>query len=318
MENPVRDDRVIVGFGNKDDAAVLRLDGDRYLIQTVDFFTPIVDDPYQYGQIAAANSLSDIYAMGGRPLFALNIVGFPIRKLPHHVLRDILQGGIDKAAEAGIAILGGHSVDDQEPKYGLVVTGEVARTDLITNAGARPGDVLILTKPLGTGLISTAVKQGVASPEASQTAVRSMKFLNKTAAECLIGRPVHAATDVSGFGLLGHLLELCEASGVRADIEFDSLPLLPDVFELLKQDIIPGGTRRNLAYVEPKMDFPDDFPLEKKLLAADAQTSGGLLIAMPASEAEQYLRDFNPRSPFEARIIGKILPARSGSVIRLF
>jgi selenide,water dikinase len=203
-----KDDRVLVSFESADDAAVVRLDGDRLIVQTVDFFTPIVDDPYQFGQIAAANSLSDIYAMGGTPIFALNIVAFPINDLPKDILTEILQGSADKALEAGITIVGGHSIDDKEPKYGLVVTGEVEEQNLVKNNGAQPGDALILTKPLGTGIIATAIKKGKADSDQIDAAVLSMSTLNKAAAEAMNGLDVHAATDVPGFGLLGHVLEM--------------------------------------------------------------------------------------------------------------
>lgn len=311
----MHDDRIIVGFNGKDDAAVVRLSGDKYLVQTVDFFTPIVDDPYQFGQIAAANSLSDIYAMGAKPIFALNIVGFPIQQLPREMLTEILQGGTDKAAEAGISIIGGHSVDDKEPKYGLVVTGEVNKEELITNDHAQPGDVLVLTKPLGTGMIATAVKKGKADTEAVQEAVKSMSYLNKYAAECMDSKKVHAATDVTGFGLLGHLLEMCQASHVSAKIEFDKLPLLPSVLTLVENGILPGGTKRNLSFVMKNVDFDASISREQQLICADAQTSGGLLISMPPSVANDYLSCFNAKSPFPAKIIGEVLPVRDRSLI---
>ncbi len=303
----MQDDRIIVGFNGKDDAAVVRLNGDKYLVQTVDFFTPIVDDPYQFGQIAAANSLSDIYAMGANPIFALNIVGFPIQQLPREMLTQILQGGADKAAEASISIVGGHSIDDREPKYGLVVTGEVDKDDLITNEQAQIGDVIILTKPLGTGMLSTAIKKGKADKFAMELAVKSMSELNRFAADCMQKVDVHAATDITGFGLLGHLLELCQASQVSAQLEFSKLPFLPTVFELAKDGIVPGGTKRNLAYVEPHVSFGNSFTADQKLLCADAQTSGGLLIALSESEAKKFLSLFNENSPFEACYIGQII-----------
>ncbi|MDP7127996.1 MAG: selenide, water dikinase SelD, partial [Candidatus Marinimicrobia bacterium] len=244
-----KDDRVLVSFESADDAAVVRLDGDRLIVQTVDFFTPIVDDPYQFGQIAAANSLSDIYAMGGTPIFALNIVAFPINDLPKDILTEILQGSADKALEAGITIVGGHSIDDKEPKYGLVVTGEVEEQNLVKNNGAQPGDALILTKPLGTGIIATAIKKGKADSDQIDAAVLSMSTLNKAAAEAMNGLDVHAATDVTGFGLLGHLLEMCKASNVSAEINFKNLDFLPGVRELAEKGIIPGGSKRNLDFV---------------------------------------------------------------------
>lgn len=300
-----KDDRVIVGFDGADDAAVLRLNGERYIIQTVDFFTPIVDDPYTFGQIAAANSLSDIYAMGATPLFALNIVGFPINELPKSILIDILQGGADKAAEAGISIVGGHSVDDHEPKYGLVVTGEVEKNNLVRNNGAQPEDVLILTKALGTGIISTAIKKERATDEQIKAAVESMTTLNKAAADAMIGLEVHAATDVTGFGLLGHLLEMCRASGVSADIDFKKLEFLPGVKKLASKGFIPGGSKRNLEFVKEKVRFQSSLSETDQLLAADAQTSGGLLISFPNEDADKFLDIFNTYTPFPAFKIGK-------------
>jgi selenide,water dikinase len=304
--NAIKDPRVVVGFHSGDDAAVVRLDDGRLLVQTVDFFTPVVDDPYQFGQISAANSLSDIYAMGGKPLFALNIVGFPIKELPHEILTEILQGGAAKAREAGISIIGGHSVDDKEPKYGLVVTGEVSEERLITNKGGQPGDALVLTKPLGTGMIATAIKRGVAPAEAVQAAVTSMITLNKQAAAIMGELTVHAATDISGFGLLGHLLELCRASQVSARIDFAALPFLPAVAELAREGIIPGGTRRNLKFVAEHTKFADSLTEVEHLMAADAQTSGGLLIALPPEEAERFLTAFNRDAPFPAVVIGHL------------
>lgn len=272
----------------------------------MDFFTPIVDDPYQFGQIAAANSLSDIYAMGGTPLFALNIVAFPINDLPKTILTEILQGGADKAREAGITIVGGHSIDDKEPKYGLVVTGEVDEQNLVKNNGAQPGDALILTKPLGTGIIATAIKKGKADSDQIDAAVLSMSTLNKAAAEAMNGLDVHAATDVTGFGLLGHLLEMCRASDVSADVDFSALPYLPGVRELAESGIIPGGTKRNLDFVNKYVHFQNSLSEIDQLLAADAQTSGGLLIALPNEAAEKYLEIINTSAPFPAAIIGHI------------
>ena len=274
------------------------------LIQTVDFFTPIVDDPYEFGQIAAANALSDIYAMGGKPLFALNIVGFPIKDLPKKILQDILQGGADKAAEAGIPIVGGHSVDDKEPKYGLVITGEVDENKMWKNSGAHINDSIILTKPLGTGIIATATKKGVASVESIKSASKSMKLLNKIAAKDLDGYDVHAVTDVTGFGLLGHLKEICKASNVSATIDFSKLEFFPGAVELAESGIIPGGTKRNLDYIKDFVRFNSNLSQTKKLLAADAQTSGGLLITLPPDQAQKFIK---LRSN-SAKIIGTILP----------
>jgi selenide,water dikinase len=302
-----KDERIIVGYDDKDDAAVVRIGDGRLLVQTVDFFTPIDDDPYTFGQIAATNSLSDIYAMGATPLFALNIIGFPIDTLPKSDLIKILQGGIDKAEEAGITIVGGHSIDDPEPKYGLVVTGEVAENKLITNSNAQTGDKLILTKPLGTGIISTAIKRGVADAEAVKQSAKSMATLNKLAAELMMEIGVNAATDVTGFGLLGHLAEMCEASEVTAKINYSDLPLLPTVLETAKKGILPGGTKRNYNFIKDKILFSNDLDEVDKLLCSDAQTSGGLLIAVPSPKAEKYIKEFNKLSDIKASIIGEII-----------
>jgi len=281
---------------------VVRLSNGNLIIQTVDFFTPVVDDPYQFGQIAAANSLSDIYAMGGEPLFALNIVGYPINELPKIILTEILQGGADKADEAGIPIVGGHSVDDREPKYGLVVTGEIEQENIWKNSGANIGDVLVLTKPLGTGVIATAIKQGKASSDSIDAAIESMAKLNKDSASALKGYNVSAVTDVTGFGLLGHLKEMCENSGVSSEINFHDLEFLNSVKELAMSGIIPGGTRRNLDYVREYVSFNDQLDETQQLLAADAQTSGGLLVSLPIDDAISFIKKMNG-SPI---IIGKI------------
>lgn len=302
-----KDERILVGYDDKDDAAVVRLSDGRLLVQTVDFFTPIDDDPYTFGQIAATNSLSDIYAMGATPIFALNIIGFPINTLPKSDLSKILQGGIDKAEEAGVSIVGGHSIDDPEPKYGLVVTGEVDEDKLVTNSNAQIGDKLILTKPLGTGIIATAVKHGVADAEAVKQSAKSMSTLNKLAAEVMLKIGVNAATDVTGFGLLGHLAEMCEASNVSANINYTNLPFLPSVKETAKKGILPGGTKRNLNFIKDKVNFHRNLDDIDKLLCADAQTSGGLLISLPSHKAEKYIEEFNKLSDIKAFIIGEII-----------
>ncbi|HIA94160.1 MAG TPA: selenide, water dikinase SelD, partial [Candidatus Marinimicrobia bacterium] len=264
----------------------------------------------QFGQIAAANALSDIYAMGGRPLFALNIVGFPINDLPKSILTEILQGGADKAAEAGIPIVGGHSVDDKEPKYGMVITGEVDESNMWKNSGAQIGDVLVLTKPLGTGVIATAIKKGVAPEESISAAVETMATLNKGAADALNGLDVHAVTDVTGFGLLGHLKEICQGSGVSAEIDFSDLEFLPHVRDLAESGIMAGGTRRNLDYVKKYVEFDSALSELDQLLAADAQTSGGLLISISEPDAQKYVKTFG--SP--AKIIGQIIQKESNLI----
>ena len=280
----------------------MRLSNGNLIIQTVDFFTPVVDDPYQFGQIAAANALSDIYAMGGEPLFALNIVGFPINDLPKKVLTEILQGGADKADEAGIPIVGGHSVDDKEPKYGLVVTGEIQKDKIWKNSGARVGDALVLTKPLGTGIIATAIKKGKASLKSIELAIRSMATLNKNSAHGLLNYNVNAVTDVTGFGLLGHLKEMCENSGVSSEINFQDLEFLDSAIELAMSGIIPGGTKRNLKSVNEVVVFNKDLSKTEELLSADAQTSGGLLISMPIKDAKSYIEQMNGKP----KVIGYI------------
>lgn len=298
---------VVLGFDGADDAAAVRLGSGKIIIQTVDFFTPLVDDPYQFGQIAAANALSDIYAMGGRPLFALNIVGFPINDLPKSMLTEILQGGADKATEAGIPIVGGHSIDDKEPKYGLVVTGEVEESGMWKNSGAKSGDSLVLTKSLGTGIIATAVKKGKASLESIDAAINSMSLLNKNAADLLQDIDVHAVTDVTGYGLLGHLKEMCDGSNVSAIINFSELDLLPSVAELARSGIVPGGTKRNLEHVKGDVSFSSDFTDLEKYITADAQTSGGLLISLPHAEAKSFIKSHGP----PAAIIGHIVDQKN-------
>ena len=262
------------------------MDDETALVQTVDFFPPIVDDPYAFGQIAAANALSDVYAMGGRPLTALNIVGFPVA-LPKDVLGAILSGGGHKAQEAGVLIVGGHTVDDDEPKYGLSVTGVVRPGSEVTNAGAMPGDRLVLTKPLGTGVITTAGKQGVVPEDVLEAAVEIMSELNRAASEAMTAVGVHACVDVTGFGLLGHLRGMTSASGVGAEIEFGSMPFINGAEELARDGVAPGGTHRNLSSVEPDVVWADSIDDVQKVLLADAQTSGGLLIAV----APQKLND---------------------------
>jgi len=306
---------VIVDFHGSDDAAVVRLDGENAIVQTVDFFTPIVDDPYAFGQIAAANSLSDIYAMGADPLFALNIVAFPSKDLPMETLAEILLGGSDKAKEAGISIVGGHSIDDKEPKYGLVVTGRGVVGELVQNSTAQEGDTLILTKPLGTGIIATAIKRGIAPEEMVTEATAIMSTLNRTAADLMLKYGAHAATDVTGYGLLGHLLEMCQASSVTAEVNFDSLQFIDGVEELALKDVIPGGSERNFDFVSPHIKFPDDLPQHRKIMTADAQTSGGLLISLPEESAQNFLEDFSENSSNLAFQIGTIREKSKHSII---
>ena len=301
-----QDNRVLIGFEESDDAAVVHLDGDRYLVQTVDFFTPIVDDPYQFGQIAAANSLSDIYAMGGQPLFALNVVGFPIKELPKSMLTEILQGGADKAYEAGITIVGGHSINDKEPKYGLVVTGEVNKNQFIRNDSAKEGDVLVLTKPLGIGIIATAIKKGKANKSLIDAAVEVMVTLNKSAADIMNSLEVHAATDITGYGLLGHLSEICKGSYVSSEIQVSEIPYINGTSELAEKGIISGGSKRNFKTSKKYTKFSESISETEKFILSDAQTSGGLLISLSENQANEYLNRFRNETGMEAAIIGKI------------
>jgi selenide, water dikinase len=274
---------VLVGLETGDDAAVYRLRSDLALVVTTDFFTPIVDDAYTFGAIAAANALSDIYAMAAEPLMAVNLVAFPIKELPGRILAEILRGGADKVREAGIEILGGHSIDDHEPKYGLAVIGTVHPEKVVRNRGGRAGDRLVLTKPLGTGIISTALKHGVAPADAERAAVDSMLRLNREAAMVMRGMDVHAATDVTGFGLLGHLHELALGSGVSAEVRASAVPAIDGVLDALAsaEPPIAGGTRRNRDWVEPNVDWDGDVPEQLRWLLCDAMTSGGLLVAAP-------------------------------------
>jgi selenide,water dikinase len=281
------DPNVLVGATLADDAAVYQIAPDLALVATVDYITPVVDDPYTWGGIAAANALSDVYAMGARPIFALNVVNFPRDTLPLETLERVIQGGAAKVAEAGIPILGGHSVDDPEPKYGLVALGSVDPARVLCNVGAKPGDVLLLTKPLGMGMITTAIKRGLASPETIGRAVEVMSTLNRAASEAMVStNGVHAATDVTGFGLLGHAGEMLGRGDVGLQIEADAVPVLAEAWDFVRQDVVPGGTRRNLAAVESMLDWSERLTDHHRLVLADAQTSGGLLIAAaPAAVA---------------------------------
>jgi len=279
------DPRVLVGFNTADDAGVIRLNDELALVQTVDFFTPIVDDPYTFGQIAAANALSDVYAMGGQPFSALNIVGFPQDILPMEVLAAILTGGEEKAAEAGVPVLGGHTVRDPELKYGMAVTGLIHPGHILTNAGARPGDVLVLTKPIGTGTITTALKAGQGNPEMEAEVCRVMATLNRAAAEVCQRIGVNAVTDITGFGLLGHALEMAEASAAGLVLRSDAVPLFAAAVATTARGFIPGGTRANLLYVQARVAFLERISPEQRLLLCDPQTSGGLLIAVAEEKA---------------------------------
>lgn len=280
------DDRVLIDYRTSDDAGVYRLDGERALVQTVDFFTPIVDDPYVYGEIAAANAVSDIYAMGGRPLTALAIAGFP-KDADRAILAEIFRGGLAALTRAGVALLGGHTVQDQEIKFGYAVTGEVHPDRVWSNAGARPGDVLILTKPLGTGIIATAIKFGRANDEAVAAAMHSMLTLNRAASEALqsLTRGIHACTDITGFGLAGHASEIAIASGVTLEIEAGTVPLIAGARDLV-QGNVPGGAKTNAQHFGSGIRFAAEIPFEVVQLLHDPQTSGGLLVAVDPDQAD--------------------------------
>ncbi len=306
---PIDDPAVLVGTSTADDAAVYRLDDKRAIVQSVDLITPIVDDPYDYGQIAAANSLSDVYAMGGTPLFALAIVCFPARKIPLDVLGQILQGGIAKAREAGISVLGGHSVEDDEPKYGLVVTGLISPDRVLTNVGARPGDVLVLTKPVGTGILTTALKRKQLDADAVRRVVEVMSTLNRSAAEALTGLQVHALTDVTGFGLLGHLTEMVAGSGVGARLQASGVPVFEEAPSLAQRGIFPGGTKRNLDYFGSSAQWLPGTSEVTRYVLADPQTSGGLLIAIAPEDVDELLRKIG-----SASVIGEITAGPPGVV----
>lgn len=305
-ELPVTSDpRLLVGMASGDDAAVFQLRADLALVQTVDFFTPIVDDPFDFGRIAAANALSDVYAMGGRPLTALNLVAFPLERLGGAVLRRVLEGGLAVADEAGCAIVGGHSIDDPEPKYGLAVTGTVDPAKLLTNAGARRGDALVLSKPLGVGAITTARKRGAIGETDVAAAVETMVALNARAGEQAVAAGANAATDVTGFGLLGHLHGMARESGLAAEVRADDLPALRGALELLGDGTgVSGGARRNFAYAEGFTRFADTVDESRRRLACDPTTSGGLLVSLPAESVAE----------FDGTVIGWMVDGEAGAI----
>ena len=305
------DPRLLVGRETFDDAGVFRVADDLALVQTVDFFAPIVDDPYRFGRVAAANALSDVYAMGGEPLTAMNIVGFPEKRLPLAVLTEILRGGQDAVHEAGARIVGGHTVTDEELKYGLAVTGRVHPDRILSNAQARPGDVLLLTKPLGTGILATAGKAGALSAEQHDVLYRSMAGLNAEASRAAVALGARCATDVTGFGLLGHAMHVARASGVSLDLELDAIPLLPGTREALAAGHTTGGAQRNAAWVAAEVDWNDTGD-EWRALLTDPQTSGGLLVALAPGQAAAY----RERVP-GATVVGRVVPFDGGARIRL-
>jgi len=272
---------LLVGFSQVDDAGVYRISDELALVQTVDFFPPIVDDPFGFGQIAAANALSDVYAMGGKPLTALNIVGFPAGSMDTSILTDILRGGAERIVAAGAVVVGGHSINDKELKYGVAVTGSVHPDKIVTNSGAREGDVLYLTKPLGTGLITTGIKRGAVGKELERIATTQMAQLNRAAAELMLRHGVHAATDITGFGLLGHAYEMAVGSGMTLRLVTDALPLMPQALELAEDKMIPGGAIANREFVAGLVRVSDGIDSRRETVLYDPQTSGGLLMAIP-------------------------------------
>jgi selenide,water dikinase len=311
----ITDANVLVGSATADDAAVYKLSDELALVFTTDFFTPIVDRPYDFGAVAAANALSDVYAMGGTPLTALSIVGFPDAALPPEVLVDILKGAADKAAEADIAIVGGHTIKTEEPIFGLAVIGKVSPDRVLANDRARPGDVLILTKPLGLGIITTASKNGEDKLGAINEAVRVMTTLNRIAGEVLADSDVHALTDVTGFGLLGHLRNIVAASNVGAQVFFGRVPILDAARRYIQAGIYPGGTNANHKFLADWVCYAGDVTKEEQLLLCDAQTSGGLLAAIAADDAEKAIASLHRRGVHDAVAIGQITADNSGGII---
>ncbi len=309
-----RDENLLVGFDKSDDASVYKVSEELALVQTVDFFPPIADDPYTFGAIAAANALSDVYAMGGEPKLALNIMAVP-KELPKEAVHALLRGGYEKAYEAGVIITGGHSILDPEPKYGLAVTGFVHPKKVLTNSGAQPGDVLILTKPLGIGVLTTAAKAGLAEPETMAYAVKLMTTLNKSARDAMVKYRVHACTDVTGFGLMGHGTEMAQGSGVELHMDTAGISLIPEALEFARMGILPEGMYRNRSFAEAHVD-PGALPLEVQDLLYDPQTSGGLLMAVHPEDAEALLSELTGTVPAAQRV-GTVEAYRGGKRIFL-
>lgn len=305
-------EELLVGFDTSDDAAVYKFDENTALLQTVDFFPPIVDSPYLFGQISAANALSDIYAMGGRPLTALNLAAFPC-SLGLDILGSILQGGREKVREAGAIIVGGHTIQDNEPKYGLSVTGVVPLDKVITNSNAKPGDILVLTKPLGMGILASALKRGVVSEDDIMPAIEAASALNKAAAEAMIEVGVNACTDITGFGLLGHLKEMVNASGVKVKVEVEKVPIWDMAIEIAKAGIIPGGARDNRAFLGDSVVFLADSPVPPEILF-DPQTSGGLLISVPGEKGDLLLATLEAKGVGTRAVIGKVEEGTPGLI----
>jgi selenide,water dikinase len=309
-----KDPRVLVGLDTSDDAGVYQLNDEVALVQTVDFFTPIVDDPFTFGQIAVANALSDVYAMGGTPLTGMNLVAFPIKTLSPSILKDILLGGLSKMKEAGVALVGGHSIEDPEIKYGLAVTGVVHPNKILTNAKARAGDKLVLTKPLGTGIISTALKAGMASGEAIRKSVESMGTLNRTASEWMKKFGAHACTDITGFGFIGHALEMATASQVGMVVQAKAVSVFSEAMEYAKLGLIPGGAYSNRDFFSCRVEMDPSVPPLLADIFYDPQTSGGLLISLPSGEAEEWVATLKKEKDVWPCIVGEIVKEPVGKI----
>jgi selenide,water dikinase len=299
-----KDPNILVDIDTHDDAGVYRVNDDLALVLTTDFFPPVCSDPYEFGQIAAANSISDVYAMGGDPVLALNIMMFPAAKLPMEAYAEILKGGFDKATEAGVRIIGGHTIDDFPPKYGLAVVGYIHPKKIITNAGVRQGDSLILTKPIGTGVILAGHRLGMVSQDDLEEAKRLMKLLNKTGADIMKKHSIRGATDVTGFGLAGHAFKMAKASKVSLKINMKNVPLIGNSYQLIDDGCIPGASFRNLEYAEKDIEFAPDLDYNLKMLAFDAQTSGGLLFSAPPEKVKEILEDLNNAGLLDSKVIG--------------
>jgi len=310
----ITDKNVLVGTDGIDDAAVYKVNDTQAIVQTLDFFTPIVDDPMLFGEISAANSISDIYAMGAKPLFALNIVAYPMATLGPEILAQILLGGSKKAAEAGIFVVGGHSIDDAEPKYGMSVTGIVHPDKIMANSSAKPGDVLILTKPLGVGILTTSVKRGLRTEAQIEAAIHSMASLNRPGAEAIDEVGANSATDVTGFGLVGHLCGMAASSKVGIELNFSALPVLPEAMDFIRQGVVPGGTKKNHKFYAPRVEYDAALGEPEQLLCCDAQTSGGMVISTPAAKADAMVAALKKHKALCASVIGKVVGDHPGTL----
>ncbi len=313
LPSPV-DPQVLNSFQNQDDAAVYRLNDELAIVQTVDYITPVVDDPYAFGAIAAANALSDLYAMGAQPVTALNLVGYPVKTLPMSLLGEILRGGADKVMEANASVVGGHTIEDHEPKYGLAVTGLIHPDKIIRKSGAQPGDVLILTKSLGIGIITTGIDRGIVNEDTVARITKVMTTLNKSASLAMQEVGVRAATDVTGFGLLGHLHDMAQASGVGAKLDLEKIPVLPEAWDLARKEVIPEGSYNNHRYLADFVTWERTISYDVQMVLCDAQTSGGLLMAVQPLDAEKLMNTLQQKGIEDARIIGEMIPELSGVI----